>query len=433
MKVLIVGSGGREHTLAWKIQQSPHLTKLYCAPGNPGTAKLGQNVPVSASDIEGLLQFARHGQIDLTVVGPEAPLVGGIVDRFEAAGLRVVGPSKGAARLEGSKVFAKDFMQRHGVPTARYQTYQEAGTAGQALRRGDYEFPVVIKADGLAAGKGVLICQDLAQSLAAIRLVMEERKFGEAGDRVVVEEFLEGEELSFMVFTDGNRILPMVPSQDHKAIYDGDKGPNTGGMGAYSVDWILRPDIRQQVMDDVIETTIWGMASEGHPFSGVLYAGLMLTTDGPRVLEFNVRFGDPETQVLLPRLDSDLLEIFWSIAQREVDLAEVKWREDATVCVVLAASGYPGSYENGIPIHGIEQAAAASKTEVFHAGTAMQDDVLVNSGGRVLGVSSRAPNLEQAIDQAYQGAEKIEFEGKYYRRDIGAKGLIKVKKIKEMS
>ena len=425
MKVLIVGSGGREHTLAWKIHQSPRLSGLYSAPGNPGTGELGQNVPIPASDLDGLLNFARQEQIDLTIVGPEAPLVDGIVDRFEADGLRVAGPRQGAAQLEGSKVFSKDFMQRHGIPTARYNSYGDAGAAAEALRRGEYEFPVVVKADGLAAGKGVLICQDLDESLDAIRLVMEERKFGTAGEQAVIEEFLVGEEVSFMVFTDGSRVLPMVPSQDHKAIYDGDKGPNTGGMGAYSVDWILTPEIREQVLDQVIGATIDGMAAEGHPFQGVLYAGLMLTAAGPKVLEFNVRFGDPETQVLLPRLESDLLEVFWSIAQGELDLTEVDWVEDATVCVVLAAPGYPGSYQKGIPIQGIEKAEADPHTVVFHAGTALQDDVLVSSGGRVLGVTSTAPTLGEAIQRAYQGAEKIEFSGKYYRRDIGAKGLAK--------
>ncbi len=427
MKVLIVGSGGREHTLAWKIHQSPRLSRLYSAPGNPGTGHLGQNVPIPASDLDGLLNFARQEQIDLTIVGPEAPLVGGIVDRFEAAGLRVAGPRRGAAQLEGSKVFAKDFMRRHGIPTARYQTYRDAASAGEALGRGEYEFPVVVKADGLAAGKGVLICRDLAESLDAIRLVMEEKKFGSAGEQAVIEEFLEGEEISFMVFTDGDRVLPMVPSQDHKAIFDGDRGPNTGGMGAYSVDWLLSPEVRGQVLDEIIGATIDGMAAEGHPFQGVLYAGLMLTSDGPKVLEFNVRFGDPETQVLLPRLESDLLEVFWSIAQGRLDLTEIKWADDATVCVVLAAAGYPGSYEKGVPIRGVETAAAESGTVVFHAGTALRDDVLVSSGGRVLGVTSAAPTLEEAIQAAYRGAEKIEFAGKYCRTDIGARGLAKEK------
>ncbi len=427
MKVLIVGSGGREHTLAWKIHQSRRLSRLYSAPGNPGSGELGQNVPIWASDLDGLLNFARQEQIDLTIVGPEAPLVDGIVDRFEAGGLRVAGPRQGAAQLEGSKVFSKDFMQRHGIPTARYRSYGDAGAAAQALGRGEYEFPVVVKADGLAAGKGVLICRDLDESLDAIRLVMEERKFGTAGEQAVIEEFLVGEEASFMVFTDGSRVLPMVPSQDHKAIYDGDKGPNTGGMGAYSVDWILNPEIREQVLDQVIGATIDGMAAEGHPFQGVLYAGLMLTADGPKVLEFNVRFGDPETQVLLPRLQSDLLEVFWSMAHGELNLSEVSWVEDATVCVVLAAPGYPGSYKKGMPIRGIEKAGADPHTVVFHAGTALQDDVLVSSGGRVLGVTSTAPTLGEAIERAYQGVEKIEFSGKYYRRDIGAKGLAKEK------
>ena len=427
MKVLIVGSGGREHTLAWKIHQSSRLSRLYSAPGNPGSGELGQNVPISTSDLDGLLNFARQEQIDLTIVGPEAPLVDGIVDRFEAAGLRVAGPRQGAAQLEGSKVFSKDFMRRHGIPTARYRSYGDAGAAAKALGRGEYEFPVVVKADGLAAGKGVLICRDLEESLDAIRLVMEERKFGTAGEQAVIEEFLVGEEASFMVFTDGSRVLPMVPSQDHKAIYDGDKGPNTGGMGAYSVDWILTTEIREQVLDQVIGATIDGMAAEGHPFQGVLYAGLMLTADGPKVLEFNVRFGDPETQVLLPRLESDLLEVFWSMAHGELNLSEVNWVEDATVCVVLAAPGYPGSYQKGIPIQGIEKAEADPHTVAFHAGTALQDDLLVSSGGRVLGVTSTAPTLGEAIERAYQGAEKIEFSGKYYRRDIGAKGLAKEK------
>ncbi len=428
MKVLIVGSGGREHTLAWKIHQSPHLTQLYCAPGNPGTAQLGDNIPIAASDLEGLLEFSQQNQIDLTIVGPEAPLVNGIVDRYEAVGLKVAGPSQNAAQLEGSKVFAKDFMQRHKIPTAHYQTYSSTSAAELALCRGEYKFPLVVKADGLAAGKGVLICQNLTESLDAVSLIMEKREFGKAGDRVVIEEFLEGEELSFMVFTDGTRILPMVPSQDHKTIYEEDMGPNTGGMGAYSVDWILDQKIRRQVMKEIIEATIQGMASDGHPFAGVLYAGLMLTSDGPKVLEFNVRFGDPETQVILTRLNSDLLEIFWSIAEGKLNLSEVRWLEDATVCIVMAASGYPGPYEKGMPIRGIEKAGSKSHTEVFQAGTAIKDNILVSNGGRVLGVTSRAPNLQQAIKHAYKASEKITFNGKYYRQDIGAKGLEKIKK-----
>lgn len=428
MKVLIVGSGGREHTLAWKIHQSPHLTQLYCAPGNPGTAQLGDNIPIAASDLEGLLEFSQQNQIDLTVVGPEAPLVNGIVDRYEAVGLKIAGPSQNAAQLEGSKVFAKDFMQRHKIPTAHYQTYSSTSAAERALCRGEYKFPLVIKADGLAAGKGVLICQNLTESLDAVSLIMEKREFGKAGDRVVIEEFLEGEELSFMVFTDGTRILPMVPSQDHKTIYEENMGPNTGGMGAYSVDCILDQKIRRQVMKEIIEATIQGMASDGYPFAGVLYAGLMLTSDGPKVLEFNVRFGDPETQVILTRLNSDLLEIFWSIAEGKLNFSEIRWLEDATVCIVLAASGYPGPYEKGMPIRGIEKAASKSHTEVFQAGTAIKDNILVSNGGRVLGVTSRAPNLQQAIKHAYKASEEITFNGKYYRQDIGAKGLEKIKK-----
>jgi phosphoribosylamine--glycine ligase len=370
-----------------------------------------------------LVDFAVSRDIDLTVVGPEAPLVAGLVDRFEAAGLRAVGPSSAAAQLEGSKSFAKDFMRRWGIPTADYQIYTEPSVVEADLRAGRYSFPVVVKADGLAAGKGVFICPDLDSALAAVAAVMRERQFGSSGDRLVVEEFLQGEEASFMVFSDGRRYIPMTPSQDHKAVFDGDKGPNTGGMGAYSIDAILSPDTRDRVLKEIIEPTIRGMEEEGKPFRGILYAGLMLTQFGPKVLEFNVRFGDPETQVVLPRLQTDLLPVLAGIADGDLSQVEVKWNGDAVVCVVLASRGYPGAYEKGKEITGLEMAAEARDTMVFHAGTANKDGKVVSSGGRVLGITARARSLDEAIVKAYEGVNKVYFEGMYYRRDIAAKGL----------
>lgn len=427
MKVLLIGSGGREHTLAWKLKQSPRLSKLYCAPGNPGTAELGENVNVAASDINGLLAFSQNEGIDLTVVGPEAPLVKGIVDRFEQAGLLVAGPSNSAAALEGSKTFAKDFMKRHNIPTAAYKIFTELEAAKATLKSGEFQFPLVVKADGLAAGKGVFICNDLSEGLHALQLIMEERKFGSAGNKLVIEEFLEGEEVSFMVFTDGEKIIPMVPSQDHKAIFDGDRGPNTGGMGAYSVDWLLSEDMKQQVLSKIIQPTILGMASEGNPFRGVLYAGLKLSPDGPKVLEFNVRFGDPETQALLPRMKGDLVEVFSSIASGDISKCSVGWHSDAVVCIVLASSGYPGEYPKGAAITGLDTAHSDSNVVVFQAGTTESYNQLITNGGRVLGVTARAASLEEAISRAYQAAEKINFKGKYLRTDIGAKGLAKLR------
>lgn len=384
---------------------------------------MAENLPIGAEDIDRLVDFAVSRDIDLTVVGPEAPLVAGLVDRFEAAGLRAVGPSSAAAQLEGSKSFAKDFMRRWGIPTADYQIYTEPSVVEADLRAGRYSFPVVVKADGLAAGKGVFICPDLDSALAAVAAVMRERQFGSSGDRLVVEEFLQGEEASFMVFSDGRRYIPMTPSQDHKAVFDGDKGPNTGGMGAYSIDAILSPDTRDRVLKEIIEPTIRGMEEEGKPFRGILYAGLMLTQFGPKVLEFNVRFGDPETQVVLPRLQTDLLPVLAGIADGDLSQVEVKWNGDAVVCVVLASRGYPGAYEKGKEITGLEMAAEARDTMVFHAGTANKDGKVVSSGGRVLGITARARSLDEAIVKAYEGVNKVYFEGMYYRRDIAAKGL----------
>jgi phosphoribosylamine--glycine ligase len=423
VKILVVGSGGREHAICWKLKQSPRLSDLYCAPGNAGTSRLGENVPIDSDDTGRLLEFAKSQQIDLTVVGPEAPLVSGIVDEFEAAGLPAMGPTHAAAQLEGSKAFAKDFMRRHGIPTADYQTYADAAVVRMDLRGGRYEFPLVIKADGLAAGKGVFICPELASAEAAVDAIMRDRQFGASGDRLVVEEFLQGEEVSFMVFSDGRNYVPMVPSQDHKAVFDGDQGPNTGGMGAYSIDAILSPQLRQRVLSEVIEPTIRGMAEEGTPFRGILYAGLMITASGPKVLEYNARFGDPETQVVLPRLDGDLASILAAIAQGDLTQTEIRWNNNAVVCVVVASGGYPGSYQKGKEICGLEMAGEARNTVVFHAGTAERNGKTVSNGGRVLGITAMAKSLDEAILQAYEGVNKVHFEGMYYRRDIAAKGL----------
>jgi phosphoribosylamine---glycine ligase len=426
VRVLIVGSGGREDTLAWKIRQSPRVKELFCAPGNAGTTRCAENVPVSSERIDDLLEFARTRRIDLTVVGPEAPLVSGLVDEFNAAGLAAVGPTREAAQLEGSKAFSKDFMARRGIPSAAYQTYDSAQLVEADLAGGRYQFPVVLKADGLAAGKGVFICPDLPSALEAVDAVMHERQFGSAGDRLVVEEFLEGEEASFMVFSDGSRVVPMVPSQDHKAIYDDDKGPNTGGMGAYSSQVILDEEMRVRVIDEIILPTIHGMAEEGRPYRGILYAGLMLTAGGPKVLEFNVRFGDPETQVVLPRLESDLVPILEAVATGSVRDLDVVWNDQATVCVVVASGGYPGPYEKGREITGLEMAGEVKNTLVFHAGTAERTGKVVTSGGRVLGITGMAKSLGEAVLLAYEGVNKVYFEGMYYRRDIGAKGLKKI-------
>jgi phosphoribosylamine--glycine ligase len=423
LKVLVVGSGGREHAIAWKIKQNSQLEQLYCAPGNAGTAQLAQNVPIDAENIDGLLDFVVSHHIDLTVVGPEGPLVAGIVNRFQQQGLRAAGPSREASRLEGSKAFAKDFMTRHAIPTGGYEVFDQLETAETTLKGNAFQFPVVLKADGLAAGKGVFICPDLAAGLEALNGIMRERKFGASGDRLVIEEFLEGEEASFMVFTDGVNILPMVPSQDHKAIYEGDQGPNTGGMGAYSIDAILSTELRQKVLDEIIDPTIKGMAEEGNPYQGILYAGLMITPEGPKVLEFNVRFGDPETQVVLPRMESDLLDLLYAMAEGNLENVDIRWSENAAVCVVIAAKGYPGSYEKGEEISGLDMASEDENTIAFHAGTALKDGKVVTNGGRVLGMTSVASTLHPAIMRAYEGVNKIHFEGMYCRRDIASKGL----------
>ncbi len=380
-------------------------------------------MPVAASDLAGLLDFAQREKIDLTVVGPEAPLVAGIADLFESKGLRVAGPSRQAAALEGSKVFAKEFLLAHDIPTAASQVYRDADSAEADLAKGLFDYPVVLKADGLAAGKGVIICHDLEESRSAVDVLMRERRFGDAGNRVLIEEFLRGEEASFMVFTDGSRILPMVASQDHKAAYDGDKGPNTGGMGAYSDDTILSDRLKARIMSEIVEPTVAGMARRGTPFKGILYAGLMLTDNGPKVLEFNVRFGDPEAQAVLPRLDSDLLEVLDCLAAGDLSGQTLQWSPDPVVCVVLAAQGYPGSHPKGTEISGLDLAGEGGGTLIFHSGTAWEEGRLVTAGGRVLGVTARSSSLDGAIMSAYEAVNKIYFSGMFCRRDIAAKGL----------
>ncbi len=421
MKVLIIGSGGREHALAWKMAQSDKCDALFIAPGNAGTAGVGTNVDISSDDIDELARFAKREQIDLTVVGPEAPLVAGIVDRFHDDGLRVFGPRARAAQLEGSKVFSKDLMRRHGIPSADYGTFEDAPKAIEHIRA--IGGPMVIKADGLAAGKGVIVCESEDEAVAAVEQIMTEKAFGEAGAKIVVEEKLVGEEASILALTDGKTIAPLASSQDHKPMCDGDTGPNTGGMGAYSPAPVVTDEILDKVVSQILVPTVHAMNKEGCPFAGVLYAGIMIDKGEPKVLEFNVRFGDPETQPILSRLDSDLVEVLTACADGRLADCDLSWKEDAAVCVVMASGGYPGSYEKGKAITGIDDAEAMGDATVFHAGTAMSGGNLVTAGGRVLGVTALGGGIQDAIDAAYAAVGKIQFDGAYYRNDIGAKAL----------
>ncbi|MBU2548795.1 MAG: phosphoribosylamine--glycine ligase [Proteobacteria bacterium] len=421
MKILVVGGGGREHALAWKLAQGPRVEKVYCAPGNAGIAGQAECVAVGAEDIGGQVALARDKAVDLVVVGPEAPLTLGLADRMAEAGIRVCGASAPAARIEGSKGFAKDLMKKYGIPTAGYAVFEEYGPAAEYIR--SRPAPIVVKADGLAAGKGVLICPTTRDAVEALDQIMKARAFGSAGDRVVVEDCLVGEEASFLVFTDGRTIKPMPTSQDHKAIYDGDQGPNTGGMGAYSPAPVVTADLHDEIMERIMRPTIEAMAAEGCPYKGVLYAGLMIGENGPQVLEFNARFGDPECQPLLMRLKTDLAEIFEAIIEGRLSDVEVEWDERAALCLVLASGGYPGGYEKGRVISGLDQAGRVEDVMVFHAGTAERDGRIVTSGGRVLGVTALGPDVGQAIDRAYTAAEMISWPDMYYRRDIGRKAL----------
>lgn len=414
MKVLVVGSGGREHTLVWKISQSPKVEKIYCAPGNAGIGNMAELVNIKAEDIELLLAFALEKGIDLTVVGPEVPLVDGIVDRFQEEGLKVFGPNKACAQLEGSKAFAKEFMIRHNIPTAKYKEYTNAQEAINDI--GIYGFPMVIKADGLAAGKGVIIAQNEIEALEALSMIMKDKKFGDAGSKVVIEEFLEGIEASILCFVDGDTIVPMVSAQDYKKAFDGDMGPNTGGMGTYSPSVIYTDDIKEKVHNEILNPFIEGLKSDGLDFKGIIFIGLMIKNGELKVLEFNTRFGDPETQVILSRLETDIVEIFESIIEGKLKEQEIKWLDKKAVCVVLASKGYPEKYEKGKVITGLDTIEEAI---VFHAGTKTVDGKVVTNGGRVLGVVGVADTMEMARNMAYKAVDKIKFHGKQYRKDIG--------------
>ena len=424
MKVLIVGSGGREHALAWKVAQSEKVEKVYGAPGNPGIAQIGECVEIKPTDIEKLADFAEREGIDLTIVGPEAPLVAGITDEFEKRGLKVFGPSKVAAQLEGSKAFAKEMMRKFGVPTADFQVFDDPEKAKEYIRK--VGAPIVVKADGLAAGKGVVVAQTVEEAIKAVDRIMVERVFGEAGNRVVVEECLKGEEASYLVITDGERFVPLATAQDHKAVFDGDRGPNTGGMGAYSPAPVLSEEMEREVQEKVIKPILRGMAQEGMPFKGILYAGLMITEEGPKVLEFNVRFGDPEAQAILRRLEDDLVEVALSAVEERL-VEELHWRPETSICVVLASKGYPGKYEKGKVITGIEEAEKVPTVVVFHAGTAVKDGKLVTNGGRVLNVTALGKDIVEARERVYEAVKRIQFDGMHYRTDIGLKAVKRLK------
>jgi phosphoribosylamine--glycine ligase len=422
MKILIVGSGGREHAIGWKISQSPLLKKLYCAPGNAGTEYIGENIPIGPEDIPGLVDFATKQKIDLTVVGPEVPLTLGIVDEFEKKGLKIFGPNKNAAELEGSKVFAKQFMERHRIPTGKFEIADSAEQARTIVRSNTFSYPLVVKADGLAAGKGVIVCRNPKRAEEAINTIMVEKKFGKAGDKILVEEFLVGKEASFIVISDGVKILPFVTTMDHKAVYDGDKGPNTGGMGAISPS----PYINQKIFDDIVNIivfpTVTRMLEEGRKFRGVLYVGLMLTAEGPKVLEYNCRFGDPETQPQMLRMKGDLLEVLLAAVEGNVLEKEIEWSPKASACVVAASGGYPIKYEKGKVIEGLDEAASFPGIVIFHAGTIFKDGRYYTNGGRVLNVCASEESLAEAMDKIYRALSRIYFEAMHWRRDIGALG-----------
>lgn len=415
MKVLIIGGGGREHTIAWKLNQSPRIKRLYCAPGNGGIASLAECVPISATDLDGIVNFAKENKIDLTVVAPDDPLAMGLVDKLEENGLRAFGPRQSAAEIESSKLFAKKLMKKYGIPTAQYQSFEEFDSAVKYLNQVDY--PVVIKADGLALGKGVIIASNRDEAEKAVKDMLLDNRFGEAGKRILIEEFLIGPEVSILAFTDGKTIVPMVSSQDHKRAFDNDEGPNTGGMGAFSPSAHYNPEIAKYVVQNIIEPTLNAMNQEGRLFQGVLYFGLILTDAGPKVLEYNARFGDPEAQVVLPRLETDLLEIMEAVIDQRLDQISITWSDKVAACVVLASGGYPGSYKKGFPIEIKER----SECLIFHAGTKRAKQGLVTNGGRVLGVTALGSNLKESLEKAYDQVDHIHFEGMHYRKDIGKK------------
>jgi phosphoribosylamine--glycine ligase len=419
MKVLVIGGGGREHALVWKLKQSPRVEKIWCVPGNGGIEAEAECLPADPADVPQLVALAERISPDLTIVGPELPLVNGIGDAFRSRGWPVVAPSQQAAQLEGSKIFAKEFLRRHNIPTA--QTYGVYGAARDAVAAlSGLNSPVVIKADGLCAGKGVLVAQDAASAEDFIRRLLDQNELGPGGKRVLLEETLEGEELSFIVVTDGQRYAPLVPTRDHKGVFDGNRGPNTGGMGAYSTDELLLLTLRQKILDSIVEPTIRGLAAEGIHYQGFLYIGLMLTSAGPKVLEFNCRLGDPETQAIVARMDFDLAQVLAEVAAGTLEPTRLKWKPDASVCVVIASGGYPGKFETGKIIGGLTDAERVNGVKVFHAGTHREGNAIVTSGGRVLGVTASGATIDAALSLAYEAAATIRFEGMHYRKDIGA-------------
>lgn len=417
MNILVIGSGGREHALYWKLSESPQTEQIYAIPGNPG---MGASAAIALDDHAAILRFVKEHEIGLVVVGPEVPLMNGLVDELEAAGIRAFGPRANAAEIEGSKSFAKDLMKKYGIPTARYEVFTAAEPARAYIRQEGA--PIVVKADGLAAGKGVIVAMTEQEALDAVDAIMEDNAFGDAGARVVIEEFMEGEEASLLAFTDGTTIRPMISAQDHKRAYDGDRGPNTGGMGTYAPAPVMTPEMTERAVEEILKPTIAAMAKEGRVYRGCLYLGLMVTADGPKVVEFNARFGDPETQVVLPLLDSDLVAIMCACADGTLADVPIRWKDGAAVCVVLASGGYPGHYDKGQEIHGLADAEAMDAL-VFHAGTAMKDGKLVTNGGRVLGVVGRGADISSAVDAAYAAATKISFKDAYYRKDIAHRAL----------
>ncbi len=421
MNVLIIGSGGREHALVWKMRQSKKVRNIFCAPGNAGIAQEAECVNILPENINGLLSFAKENKIDLTVVGPELPLSLGIVDKFEGAGLRVFGPTASAARLEYSKAFAKEMMAKCNIPTAVFKTFTSSHEAKKYIK--EKGVPLVIKADGLAAGKGVVVAETVDEANNAIADMMEKRAFGDAGSKVVIEDCLKGEEASFMVFTDGNAIVPMVSAQDHKRVFDNDKGPNTGGMGAYSPAPVVSDTLTKKVINEVFKPLLSGLKKEGINYKGVLYAGLMIDDNQLHVLEFNCRFGDPEAQPILFRLKSDIIEIMEAIIDNRLSDINIEWKQEASVCVVIASKGYPGNYEKERAIEGLNEAEEIKGVKVFHAGTAKKDNDIITAGGRVLGVTALGADIKEAVENAYKAVEKIKFEGMHYRRDIALKAL----------
>ncbi|MEA3560070.1 MAG: phosphoribosylamine--glycine ligase [Candidatus Thermoplasmatota archaeon] len=427
MKVLVVGGGGREHVIAWKIIKSRWVSKVYCAPGNGGISEVATCVPIKADDIEGLISFVKDKEIDITIVGPEAPLAMGIVDRFEEEKLKIFGPSKAAARIESSKVFAKELMKKYDIPTADFKVFDDHRKVKKYIKRTGG--PMVIKVDGLAAGKGAFPCEDEIEALEAVDRIAS-GAFKDADDRIIIEEFLNGEEASVLAFSDGQNIIPLESAQDHKRAFDGDKGPNTGGMGAYSPAPIITDDLSSRIYDEILVPTIRALEKEGCPYKGILYAGLMITEDGPMVIEFNCRFGDPEAQAVIPRMATDFLKPILGSCDGTLDKVRFRWSRSACVCVVMASGGYPGSYDKGYPIEGIVSAERTDGTVVFHAGTRLtEDNEIVTSGGRVLGVTATGPTIKKTIEKAYRGVKKIDFKDAYYRKDIGKSALFHVDRI----